>query len=253
MSMMMGRPSGLGSMMRGGDWSMRGLGPKERLKTSPWKLLGRLGASIKGYHHLLWLAILCVLGGSALQMLMPWAFKRVIDHTIPSGDARELLIIGVGLAVVQALRYALGYGHRYLTAVVSQQLVYRVAKDLFEHIQRLSLRFFEKWGTGEIISRITNDIQVMQQAVQGGTVMAAVGLVNMLAFAIIMALLNWQLALLVYATVPLLWLASSKTADLLRVRYQRVQEKVADVNNVLQENITGVRVSKAFAREGEQR
>ena len=62
-------------------------------------------------------------------------------------------------------------------------------KVVFEHVQRLSLRFFEKWGTGEIISRITNDIQVMQQAVQGGTVMAAVGLVNMVAFAVIMALL----------------------------------------------------------------
>jgi subfamily B ATP-binding cassette protein MsbA len=256
MGMMMGRPGfgpgGMGSALRG-DWNMRGLGQKPELKSSPWQILARLSTLIKEHQKHLWLAIACVLGGSALQMLMPWAFKRVIDHTIPSGDSRELIVIGVGLTLMQAARYGLGYSHRYLTALVSQQLVYRVAKDLFEHIQRLSLRFFERWGTGEIISRITNDIQVMQQAVQGGTVMAAVGLVNMLAFAFIMALLNWQLALLVYATVPLLWFASSKTADLLRVRYQRVQEKVADVNNVLQENITGVRVSKAFAREGEQR
>src|SRR5919197_1552463 len=80
-----------------------------------------------------------------------------------------------------------------------------------------------------------------------------VSVVQMAAFAIIMALLNWQLAVLVYLTIPLLFVAGAITAEKLRVRYLRVQEKVADVNNVLQENISGVRVSKAFAREGEQR
>jgi len=132
-------------------------------------------------------------------------------------------------------------------------MVYRMAKDLFEHIQRLSLRFFEKWGTGEIISRVTNDIQVLQQSVSGGTIQAAVGVVNMFAFAIIMALLDWRLAALVYSTVPLVLVASVIGAELLRVRYLRVQEQIARVNDVLAENITGVRVSKAFAREGEQR
>ncbi|HEX2184227.1 MAG TPA: ABC transporter ATP-binding protein, partial [Chloroflexota bacterium] len=226
---------------------------KATLKTSPWALTKRLGSMIAEHRRQLLLATGCVLGASALQMLMPWAFKHVIDVTVPSGNGRELVVIGVGLLVMQLVRYFLSYSNRYLVALISQQLVYRIAKDVFEHVQRLSLRFFERWGTGEIISRITNDIQVMQQAVQGGTVQAAVSLVNMLAFAIIMALLNWQLALLVYATVPLLLLASWITAEKLRVRYLVVQEKVADVNNVLQENISGVRVSKAFAREGEQR
>ena len=103
------------------------------------------------------------------------------------------------------------------------------------------------------ISRTTNDIQAMQQVVYGSTIMSIVGVFNMLAFAIIMFLLSWQMALLVYATVPLLLIASAVTAEKLRVRYLRVQEKAADVNNVLQENISGVRVSKAFAQEGTQR
>jgi ABC-type multidrug transport system fused ATPase/permease subunit len=243
---------GMGGMMRGGPPTTAML-EKVELKTSPWVLVRRLGGVISGYQHLLVYSILSVLGASGLQMLMPLAFKRVIDVTIPQHDVRELLLIGLGLTLMQAARYGLGYAQRYLIALVSQQLVYRVARDLFQHIQRLSLRFFERWGTGEIISRTTNDIQVMQQAVQGGTVMAIVGLVNMLAFAVIMLLLNWQLALLVYATVPLLIIASAVTAEKLRVRYLRVQMTIADVNNVLQENISGVRVSKAFAREGEQR
>ena len=126
-----------------------------------------------------------------------------------------------------------------------------MGRDLFEHIQRLSLRFFERWGTGEIISRMTNDIHVLQQAINGGTIDPIVGVFNMVAFAIIMLLLNWQLALLVFVTAPALVVASAITAEMLRVRYRAVQEKSAEVNNVLQENISGVRVSKAFAREGD--
>ncbi|HEU5318028.1 MAG TPA: ABC transporter ATP-binding protein, partial [Chloroflexota bacterium] len=188
-----------------------------------------------------------------LQMLMPLAFKHVIDNTIPAGRADELLWIGIGLTVMQAARYGLSFGERYLVLNVAQQLVYKLAKDLFEHAQNLSLRFFEKWGTGEIISRTTSDIQVMQNAVNGGTVRAMVSILNMVAFAIIMFLLSWQLTLLVFCTVPLLLIASLISAEKLRVRYLRVQEKMADVNNVLQENISGVRVSKAFAQEGTQR
>ncbi len=223
------------------------------LKTSPWVLLRRLGGLIAEYRRQLLVTLACVISESGLQMVMPWAFKHVIDVTIPTGNRQELLAIGGGLVLMQVVRHSLAYAERYLIALVSQQLVYRMAKDLFEHVQRLSLRFYERWGAGEIISRTTNDIGVMQQAISGGTIRATVGIFNMVAFAIIMALLNWQLALLVYATVPLLLFASATTAGKLRVRFRHVQEQVAEVNNVLQENISGVRVSKAFAREGEQR
>jgi len=242
---------GSGSSSRGGSrLSMR---EKVVLKVSPWKTLRRLGGTISAYRRQLFLAIACVVATSALHMVMPWAFKHVIDTTIPNGDVRELLWIGAALVLAQGIRHALTLYERYLVALVSQQVVYQLARDLFEHMQSLSLRFFERWGTGEIISRTTNDIGVLQQAVSGGTIRAAISTVNMLAYAAIMALLNWQLALLAYATVPLLYFASSVTGDKLRVRYRRVQERVAEVNNVLQENITGVRVAKAFAREGEQR
>ncbi|NBX47181.1 MAG: ABC transporter ATP-binding protein [Chloroflexi bacterium] len=157
------------------------------------------------------------------------------------------------MLIIQALRYVFGYGQRYYISFASQQLVYRVTRNLFEHIERLSLRFYERNSTGEIISRITNDIQAMQQAINGGTIMAFVGLLNMFAFGVIMLALQWKLALLVFLTVPILVGASQYSANKLRDRYLRVQEKAADVNNVLSENISGMRVAKAFAQEGRQR
>ena len=241
---------GPGSMMRGGSSMYR---EKAQFNVSPWITARRLGGYMAQFKRYLLGALGCMVGSSGLQMLMPLAFKHVIDNSIPERRADELLWIGLGLTVMQAVRYVLSFGERYLVLHAAQQLVYRLAKDLFDHAQSLSLRFFEKWGTGEIISRTTSDIQVVQNVVNGGTTRAMVSILNMVAFAIIMLLLSWQLTLLVFATVPLLLIASVITSEKLRVRFLRVQEKMADVNNVLQENISGVRVSKAFAQEGAQR
>jgi ATP-binding cassette, subfamily B, bacterial MsbA len=244
------RGGGMGSSVMGRDrMSSR---EKPTFKVDPWVTARRLGGYLAQYKSNLLAALACVVATSGLQMLMPLAFKTVIDDVIPSGNATMLLWIGVGLTVMQLVRYGLSYGERYFVLLVAQQMVYKLAKEVFDHAQTLSLRFFEKWGTGEIISRITGDIQVMQNAVNGGTVRAMVSILNMVAFAIIMFLLSWQLTLLAFLTVPLLLIASTISADKLRVRYMHVQEKAADVNNVLQENISGVRVSKAFAQEGTQ-
>ncbi|HEU5316094.1 MAG TPA: ABC transporter ATP-binding protein, partial [Chloroflexota bacterium] len=243
--------SGSGRSRYGG--TRLSLRDKPTFRVSPWITLRRLGTVLAGYKLQFLLMIACILVTSGMHMVMPWGFKHVIDHTIPTRNVTELLWVGVLLVFMQAARHLLSLYERYLLALISQQVVYRLARDLFEHMQRLSLRFFEKWGTGEIISRTTNDIGVLQQAVSGGTIRAAISTVNMLGFAAIMAMLNWQLALIAYATVPLLYIASVISGDKLRVRYRRVQERVAEVNNVLQENISGVRVARAFAREGEQR
>ena len=245
------RGSGMGSSIMGRDrMSYR---EKPTFTVNPWVTARRLGGYLAQYKSNLFAALACVIATSGLQMLMPLAFKYVIDDVIPSGEPMALMWIGVGLTVMQLVRYGLSFGERYFVLLVAQQMVYKMAKEVFEHAQQLSLRFFEKWGTGEIISRITGDIQVMQNAVNGGTVRAMVSILNMVAFAIIMFLLSWQLTLLAFTTVPLLLFASVISSDKLRVRYMRVQEKAADVNNILQENISGVRVSKAFAQEGTQR
>jgi len=204
----------MGSSMQG--WGSSGGVPSHirkaptTLKASPWQLVRRLAGIIVEFKRDLILSLVCVIGAAGLQITMPWAFKRVIDTTIPSGNARELVVIAIALAIMQAVRWVLNYGQRYYLAVVTQQLVYRMSKDLFEHVQRLSLRFFERWGTGEIISRTTNDIQALQQMVQGTTIMSIASAFNMAAFAVIMFLLNWQMALLV--------IARTVTGEKLRVR-----------------------------------
>lgn len=226
---------------------------KPEFETSPWQVLKRLAPIVAGYRRQVIIALVSVLVASSLQMLVPLSFMYTIDVVIPSGDLTMLWVIGGGLLVLEVVRYFLGYAQRVALAIAAQQLVFEMAKRLFEHVQRLSLRFYERQGTGEIISRATNDVGVLQQSISGGTVASAIRLFTMLAYAVLMLLLHWQLALIVYATVPLLLLAGLVSANMLRSRYRLVQEKIADVNSALAEDISGVRVSKAFAREDAQR
>ncbi len=242
---------GLGAMARGGGpglWAQA----KPTLQSSPWVILRRLGGVIAEYHRALLFSFVLMLLAAGLQMIPPVATRYVVDVLIPAGTPSQVLLVGLALLGLYALRFGLLYWNRYTIALVSQQLVYSMAQRLFEHVQRLSLRFYERQGTGDIISRATSDVGVLQQALTGQVVGTFVSLLTMLAYAGIMLWLHWQLALLVFSTVPLLLLASYLSAEALRARYSRVQEKISGVNAVLAENITGVRVSKAFARETEQ-
>ena len=242
-------------MMRGGggNWATAHLmQEKAQLHTSPWVILRRLGSVLAEQKKLLWFAIATVVAASVLQMFAPIMTKWIIDTAIPQHNINILWAIGIGLAIVQLARYGFSYLNRYIVALVSQQLVYQIQKRFFEHIQRLSLRFYEKKGTGEIISRGTNDIQILQQSLTGGVVQAASGLFNMIFYGIVMLVVDWQLALVAFGALPLMLIAASISASILRRRYKKVQERIADVNAVLEENISGMRVSKAFARDTQQ-
>jgi ATP-binding cassette subfamily B protein len=248
--MRMGPGMGPGSMMRGGPgvWATE----HRAIRTPLPILLNRIGGILGEFKRTLITALLTILVASSLQMAPPYLTRYVIDTVIPRQTDNLLPLIVVTLTLIAAARYALMYVSRIAISAVSQQLVYGMARRLFEHIQHLSLRFFERQGTGEIISRATSDINILQQAMQGGVVQAGAGLFNMLAYAIVLIILDWKLAMVVLASLPVLVWASYVSSEMLRHGYVRVQEKMSGVNAVLAENITGVRVARAFAREAEQ-
>jgi subfamily B ATP-binding cassette protein MsbA len=190
-----------------------------------------------------------MVGVSILQLIPPWVTKHVIDDAIPRGDTGTLLAACIALVILHCLRGLMTFSNRYIITWVGQQVLYLLGKDLFEHVQSLSLRFYEKREAGDIMSRLTNDIGVLQQTLNGNTVQSVVGVMNLSIYFWILLALDWRLTLLIVCTAPAMVAASSITAAILRPRYRRVQERVAAMNTALQENISGVRVSKAFARE----
>jgi subfamily B ATP-binding cassette protein MsbA len=240
---------GMGMGMRGGGHGTLLAREKAELQTSVGEVVRRLAEVVSSQKRKVFIAVTTIVVSSALQMVPPEATRYVIDNLIPTADIRMIVVVAIAMIMLHATRYLLNYISRYVVAAVSQHLVYEMAQRLFENVQRLSLRFYERTGTGDIISRTTSDIQVIQQALSGGMVNSIIGLFTMLAYAIIMFFLYWKLAILVYATVPLMLVASYITSEILRHRYLTVRETMSNVNGVLAENITGVRVAKAFAQE----
>jgi subfamily B ATP-binding cassette protein MsbA len=184
-----------------------------------------------------------------LQLVPPWVTKTLIDDVIPAGDRRLLFVAAAALVALHVLRGVMAYVNRYVVTWVGQHVLFAMGRDLFGHVQRLSLRFYERRESGEIMSRLTGDLNVLQQTLYGNTITSIVGVFKLVIYAVILLALNWRLTLLVMCTAPAMVVASAITAALLRPRYRVVQETSAAVNTVLQENISGVRVSKAFARE----
>ncbi|MBI3972126.1 MAG: ABC transporter ATP-binding protein [Chloroflexi bacterium] len=220
-----------------------------QLKGKVLSTLVRLYRYARPYYSRWALAAVTILGVSLLQLVPPWITKYVIDEAIPHADRAILLSAAGALVALHVARGVMAFLNRYIITWVGQHVLYLLGSDLFQHVQRLGLRFYEKREAGDIMSRLTNDINVLQQTLYGNTISSIVGVLNLSVYFVILLSLNWRLTLLIVCTAPAMVVASAITAQILRPRYRRVQEKVAAVNTVLQENISGVRVSKAFARE----
>ncbi len=179
----------------------------------------------------------------------PWAMKIAVDDFVAQSDAAGAIRIAGALVLAYLLRAVLGYVNFYLFARTSQTIVYEVARDMFARLVRHSMRFFESQRTGETVSHLTADVNALQQAMQGQVLTAGAGLVTMLLYLAVMFTFEWRLTLVALSVVPLMVLVSLVTGRMLRVRYRRVQESIANINTAIEENVSGVRVSRAFARE----
>ena len=195
------------------------------------------------------IAFLALSAASLLNMVPPWALKITVDDFIPRADAAGALRIAGALMLIYLARAALNYLNFYLFARSSQTIVYQLSRDMFVRLVRHSMRFFEGQRTGETVSHLTADVTAVQQAMQGQVLTAGAGIVTMGLYLVVMLTLDWRLTLVILSVVPLMLIASVITARMLRVRYRRVQESIANINTAIEENVSGVRVSRAFARE----
>ncbi|MCL4508581.1 MAG: ABC transporter transmembrane domain-containing protein, partial [Chloroflexi bacterium] len=196
--------------------------------------------------------VLTILGsiGLSLLTLLPAILTRyIVNDFIPQSNLVRIIQVGVVMVVGYGIRTYLVINNQYLITWVGQQLVYELGKELFEHVQRLPMSFHERVETGQIMSRITNDVGSLQQALLGGAVTSVVSIINLIVYLVVLLALNWQMTVLILVTVPGLVATSVIISSLLRVRFREVQAQVADVTAALEEGVAGVRVTKAFARE----
>ncbi len=204
---------------------------------------------MKNYIPAYALAILSMLISVSLDMLSPQLTKRIIDDVILNGQMEKLRLLLLGIFAVGLGRCIFQYTKEYTFDAVSVKITSVMRQDLFSHIQTLSARFFDKTNTGELMTRVKDDID---------KVWAAIGYVGMLALEVCihtcivlfcMYRLHWKLALLPSALMLFLGAAAIMMEKKLGAVYGSISEETALLNTVAQENLAGVRTVKAFARE----
>ena len=176
---------------------------------------------------------------------------ETIIQSINSGQEglQSLNLIALSMIIVYFLKGIAYYGQEYLVSYVTQKAIRDIRGDLYAHLQSLSLSYYNKNKTGEIISRVTNDVEKLQQAIVNGVVGIFYQLVTMIGGIAYLLYLNVRLTLLLIVMLPLMAYILGKFNRKIRMVSKRVQVKIADISDVLQETISAIRVVKSFGRE----
>ena len=199
----------------------------------------------------LMLVTLLIATGAAL--VPPYLAGRAIDDGIRDGDIRALTVILIAFVAAALLNWGATYAQTYLINWVGQRALQDLRLELFEHLQRLSIGFYSRRKTGVLISRITNDVQALDQLVTEGISTLVSATLTLIGTAVILVLLDPGLALVTFLTFPVLLVGSVAFRIASSGAYRLTREKIAQVTAYLQETLSGVRVVRAFGQEHRHR
>jgi len=249
-----------------GGRHMRGLTQETSKPLDVGKTLRRLLAYFRPFWRLLALVGVLIVVSTLLQLASPYLIGVAVDQFIapseqPRPDWLTWLLTGdagrkTGLTTTMLLllgSYLLGWaataGQFYLMTVAGQRVLLSMRTQIFERIQALSLKFFDQHEAGDLMSRLVNDTQVINQVFGGGIVRLASMSLSLTGIVFSMLALNWRLALTSFTVLPLMLLTTTIFSRRARVAFRRTRKTIGQVSAELQENIAAVREVQAFARE----
>ena len=212
-------------------------------------ILKRLFGYLKKYWLLALAALICTLVGTALNLAMPWLLKEAIDRTLVQKEYRLLGVLALSIVGVTILRGVFSFGQTYLSEYVGQRTIYDIRNAMYGHLQRLSFSFYDTAGTGQLMSRVTSDVDSLRRFLGFGGVHLVSSVLTFLGILIVCLRINWRLALVALSTSPFLVITVLRFSGKVRPAFMDIRQRFADMTAALQENITGVQVVKTFARE----
>jgi ATP-binding cassette subfamily B protein/subfamily B ATP-binding cassette protein MsbA len=190
------------------------------------------------------------------QLLIPWLIRNLISLVTDNELTAETLKIIKRLTLIALITF-LGRGvmqflRSYMAHIAGWGVVSDARKFVYEHLQKLSLHFYEDKQTGQLMSRVVNDTDLFERMIAHAIPDVFVNIITFIAISIVLASLNWRLTLLSMAPIPLVVLSLIGFSKFVRPAFRRRQEEVGELNAVLNDSIAGVRDIKAFNRESEQ-
>ena len=213
------------------------------------RLMRRLLQYLRPYWWYVALGILLSILTSAFEAIRPYFTKIAVDVDIAAGDTDGLLNTVLLFFAVLVVRGFIQYANAYLTQWIGQQTIYDLRMEIFRHLQALSLRFFDKNPIGRLITRVTNDVEVLNEMFSSGIVMVFSDVFTIIGIFYFMFSMSWELALVSLSVLPLLFYGTFLFRRKAREAYREVRLQVARINTFMQEHITGMLVDQIFNRE----
>ncbi len=213
------------------------------------KLMRRLLVYTKPYRRLMYgaFALLCVEGG--VQVVGPLLTRRVIDVAVPARDVGVVMTCTALLLVALIADFITSYGQTWLTSLLGQRVMRDLRMEIFEHLQRLSVSYFDRNPAGRLITRVTSDVETLNELFTSGVVAGLGDLFTLVAISVAMLLMDWRLALASFAVIPFVVLVSAAFRKGVRETYRDIRVRLARINSFLQERLTGMRIVQLFGQE----
>ncbi|MEC9487146.1 MAG: ABC transporter ATP-binding protein [Prosthecochloris sp.] len=212
-------------------------------------IISRLLQYIKPYKGLLFAALGITISGAVLGPLRPYITKVAIDDYITPGDMHGLTMVSLVLLAVILLDGVKQFAATYLTQLLGQKAVLNLRMDIFRHLQKLSVRFYDRNPAGRLITRTTNDVEALNEMLSSGLVTIIGDLLQLFFIVGLMLYIDWQLTLIVLGVLPLIIYVTMTFKSLVRAAFQDVRTHLARLNSFLQEHISGMNIVQLFGRE----
>jgi ATP-binding cassette subfamily B protein len=217
------------------------------------RLMRRLSVFVRPHWRLISLAFVLLIFAALFELAPPYLMRQAIDGPIAAHNPSGLLPIGALYIGALLAAFACRYGQTYIMQAIGQQVMVDIRMRIFSHIQRMSLSFFDSNPVGRLITRLTNDVDALNEFLTQGMVSLLGDTARLVFILLAMLLLNWRLALISFAMLPLVLLAAFFFQRVMRAAFRAVRQRLARINAYLNEQITGILVTQLFNREERSR
>ena len=241
-------------MHGGGWWAFIGADESKGKAKIDSKLLNRILVYARPYWGNITIVLISIITISFIELIPPLLFRRLIDVVIPSNDFRQLTFLALAMIAIPVLSGLIGIVERYFSAKAGEGIIFDLRQEMYNHIQRMSLRFFTNTRSGEIVSRFNSDVVGAQNAITGTLPSIVTNSVTLISTLVVMLSIDVRLTLLSIAVLPLFLLPTRRVARILRDIRRKAMEYNADLSSLITETlgINGALLVKTFGRQKQE-
>jgi ATP-binding cassette subfamily B protein len=213
------------------------------------RLARRLMAYVRPHGGLVGAAVTLLMVDGLLQLVGPLLTRQVIDVALPARDSGAVGRAALLFAASLVAAFGAQYGETVITGLLGQRVMRDLRQRIFSHVQRLPIAFFDRNPVGRLVTRITSDVEALNELFTAGVVAGVGDLFTLAAISVMMLAIDWRLALAAFVVIPGVVYVSHVFQQKVRTSYREIRTRLARINAYLQEHITGMRIVQLFGRE----